>query len=79
VLLDNQMVNASVALATTISPLKKHERERKEKKGLKGAERGRNAAALDAAGAGSRRLRQINAARAGVPYVNFYVALHCFL
>jgi hypothetical protein len=29
VLLDNQMVNASVALATTISPLKKHERERR--------------------------------------------------
>lgn len=28
----------------------KHERERKEQKGLKGAERGRNAAALDAAG-----------------------------
>jgi hypothetical protein len=32
--------------------IEKHERERKEKKGLKGAERGRDAAALDAAGAG---------------------------
>ena len=32
--------------------IEKHERERKEKKGLKGEERGKNAAALDAAGAG---------------------------
>jgi Protein of unknown function (DUF3147) len=32
--------------------IEKHERERKEKKGLKGRERGKNAAALDAAGAG---------------------------
>jgi hypothetical protein len=32
--------------------IEKHEREQKEKKGLKGAERGKNAAALDAAGAG---------------------------
>lgn len=32
--------------------IEKHERERKEKKGLKGADRGKNAAALDAAGAG---------------------------
>jgi hypothetical protein len=32
--------------------IEKHERERKEKKGLKGKERGKNAAALDAAGAG---------------------------
>ena len=32
--------------------IEKHERERKEKKGLKGAGRGKNAAALDAAGAG---------------------------
>lgn len=31
--------------------IEKHERERKEKCGLKGAERGRGAAALDAAGA----------------------------
>jgi hypothetical protein len=30
----------------------KHERERKEKNGLKGKDRGKNAAALDAAGAG---------------------------
>ncbi len=32
--------------------IEKHERERKEKKGLQGATRGKNAAALDAAGAG---------------------------
>jgi hypothetical protein len=32
--------------------IEKHEREQKEKKGLKGTERGKNAAALDAAGAG---------------------------
>jgi hypothetical protein len=32
--------------------IEKHERERKEKKGLKGRDRGKNAAALDAAGAG---------------------------
>lgn len=32
--------------------IEKHERERKEQKGLKGAERGRSAAALDAVGAG---------------------------
>ena len=32
--------------------IEKHEREEKEKKGLKGEERGKNAAALDAAGAG---------------------------
>ena len=32
--------------------IEKHERERKEKKGLKGRARGKNAAALDAAGAG---------------------------
>ncbi len=32
--------------------IEKHERERKEKKGMKGEERGKNAAALDAAGAG---------------------------
>ena len=31
--------------------IEKHERERKEKKGLKGARRGKDAAALDAAGA----------------------------
>ena len=38
-----------VASATLIE---KHERERKEKKGLRGKERGKDAAALDAAGAG---------------------------
>jgi hypothetical protein len=32
--------------------IEKHEREEKEKKGFKGKERGKNAAALDAAGAG---------------------------
>ena len=32
--------------------IEKHERERKEKNGLKGKDRGKNAAALDAAGAG---------------------------
>jgi hypothetical protein len=32
--------------------IEKHERERKKKKGLKGKERGKDAAALDAAGAG---------------------------
>ena len=32
--------------------IEKHEREEKEKKGLKGEERGKNAAALDAGGAG---------------------------
>jgi Protein of unknown function (DUF3147) len=32
--------------------IEKHERERKEKKGLKGGERGKDAATLDAAGAG---------------------------
>ena len=32
--------------------IEKHERERKEKKGLRGKERGKDAAALDAAGAG---------------------------
>jgi hypothetical protein len=32
--------------------IEKHERERKKSKGLKGAARGKNAAALDAAGAG---------------------------
>jgi hypothetical protein len=32
--------------------IEKHDHEQKEKKGLKGAERGKNAAALDAAGAG---------------------------
>ncbi len=32
--------------------IEKHERERKEKKEMKGEERGKNAAALDAAGAG---------------------------
>ena len=32
--------------------IEKHERERKEKKGLQGKERGKDAAALDAAGAG---------------------------
>jgi hypothetical protein len=32
--------------------IEKHERERKENKGLKGKERGKDAAALDAAGAG---------------------------
>ena len=32
--------------------IEKHERERKESKGLKGIDRGKNAAALDAAGAG---------------------------
>src|SRR4051812_31210797 len=32
--------------------IEKHERERKTSKGLKGNERGRNAAALDSAGAG---------------------------
>ncbi len=32
--------------------IEKHERERKEKNGLKGRDRGKNAAALDAAGAG---------------------------
>jgi hypothetical protein len=32
--------------------IEKHERERKEEKGLKGEERGKNAAALDTAGAG---------------------------
>jgi hypothetical protein len=32
--------------------IEKHERERKEKKGLKGRDRGKGAAALDAAGAG---------------------------
>lgn len=32
--------------------IEKHERERKERKGLKGRARGKNAAALDAAGAG---------------------------
>ena len=32
--------------------IEKHERERKEKKGLQGKERGKGAAALDAAGAG---------------------------
>jgi hypothetical protein len=32
--------------------IEKHEREEKEKKGVKGKERGKNAAALDAAGAG---------------------------
>jgi hypothetical protein len=32
--------------------IEKHEREQKEKKGFKGKERGKNAAALDAAGAG---------------------------
>lgn len=32
--------------------IEKHERERKEEKGLKGTKRGRSAAALDAAGAG---------------------------
>ena len=31
--------------------IEKHERERKEKKGLRGTQRGKNAAALDAAGA----------------------------
>jgi hypothetical protein len=36
----------------SVTLLEKHERERKERKGLKGAERGKNAAALDAAGAG---------------------------
>jgi uncharacterized protein DUF3147 len=35
----------------TATLIEKHEREQKEKKGLKGAERGKNAAALDAAGA----------------------------
>ncbi|HLX97894.1 MAG TPA: DUF3147 family protein [Roseiarcus sp.] len=32
--------------------IEKHERRRKEKKGLRGKERGKNAAALDSAGAG---------------------------
>ena len=32
--------------------IEKHERERKEEKGMKGRNRGKNAAALDAAGAG---------------------------
>lgn len=32
--------------------IERHERERKEKKGLRGAERGKKAAALDAVGAG---------------------------
>jgi ascorbate-specific PTS system EIIC-type component UlaA len=32
--------------------IEKHERERKEEKGMKGRKRGKNAAALDAAGAG---------------------------
>lgn len=32
--------------------IERHERERKEEKGMKGRKRGRNAAALDAAGAG---------------------------
>ncbi len=32
--------------------IEKHERERKEEKGMKGRKRGRNAAALDATGAG---------------------------
>ena len=32
--------------------IEKHERERKEKNGLKGRDRGKNAASLDAAGAG---------------------------
>lgn len=32
--------------------IEKHERRRKEKKGLRGEERGKNAAALDSAGAG---------------------------
>ena len=36
----------------SVTLIQKHERERKEKKGLKGKERGKNAAALDAAGAG---------------------------
>ena len=36
----------------TATLIEKHERERKEKKGLKGRDRGKNAAALDAAGAG---------------------------
>jgi Protein of unknown function (DUF3147) len=42
--------------------IEKHERERKEKKSLQGKERGQDAAALDAAGAGlgsvARRIRR---------------------
>ena len=42
--------------------IEKHERERKEEKGLQGKERGQDAAALDAAGAGlgsvARRIRR---------------------
>jgi len=35
----------------SVTLIEKHERERKEKKGLKGIERGKNAAAVDSAGA----------------------------
>ena len=52
--------------------IEKHERERKEKKGLQGKERGKDAAALDAAGAG---LGSVALAVFGA--VMWFLAIHC--